>query len=348
MKRFLLVLFVLILAGSGGAYWWLTRESSLRVAESALQSLIGLKTVGAARIDFATTNPRTNATTGFTFVGQLNLADATLPEALGSLRLGAKTTTDLDQTVDLIVTKEQVIIRPRTGKPQADVLAKMFARDPSGQSFFAADRTIFTNVSGLRVPSATGRNSAVRQAMASLVPALILTGELELGLDGAGRKIASTSFRVDRRLARPFLISLVSAWTGKEPTIDQYSAIDRAVEGLARGSFRVTVDRSSRELVSLTGSWPRVDDEGNELSRLGIDLGFAGHNTEVTIGIPEGALDVTSELGGNRPVPSLPSSIIRPGAATNTSPAVIPKFDPSQIDLFQQYSEELNRKKNLY
>lgn len=348
MKRFLFVLVVLLLVAGGGAYWWVTRESPERVATDAVQSLVELQTVSGARIDFATTDPKTNATTGFTYAGQLNLKDLTLPELFGSLRLGAKTTTDLDQTVDLIATKMQVIVRPRTGKPQNEVFLKMFARDPSGQSFLVADRSRVMMAAGIELPISAGRSTNVRNALPPLVSALILTGDLENGVDASGRKTISTHFRIDRRAARPFLISFVSAWTGKEPTIDEYSAIDRLVEGLARGSFLVTIDRSSREILALSGSWSRVDNAGVELAKLGIDLAFAGHNKPVTIQIPEGAIDVTSELGGTRPAPSLPSSVVRPDAPTVTSTGEIPKFDPSQIDLFQQYSEEIKRKKDLY
>jgi hypothetical protein len=266
---------------------------------------------------------------------------------LGSFRIGAKTTTDADQTLDLVISKDRVSFRPRTGTPQIELLTKLLAQDPSGKAFISVDRVKLATATGLNASTAAGRNTAVREALQFLPPTLILTSEPKTSVDANGQKSVSIDFRMDRRGARPFLISLVTAYIGHEPNVDQYSAIDRAVEGLGQGSFHVTIDASSRELTRISGTWTRVNDDGNELARMGIDIGLAGINEPISIGNPEGALDVTSVLGGTRQ-PTLPSSITRPDAPTNTEPGVVPKFDPSQIDLFQQYSEELKNQRPGY
>lgn len=351
MKRFLVVLFFLAAVGGAGAYWWLTRESPGKVLEDGLQSLLNLRTANVVTLDVASTDLAAGVTSGFTLIAQADVADVTHPRALGVLRLASKTTTEEDQTIDAVLEKDRLAVRPRYVKPEYRALAAELGGGAT-DVFLSVNRDAYLGHLGVPVIVAKGKDAAVRSAFAFILPALIPGDEVETAEED-GRTLVSTTFRFDRRSTQPFLINLFRAWKGSDPSVGEYGWIDRVTEGLAQGSFRLTIDTSTREVVRFAGRWPVVDDEGRELRLLNVTVEIEGAGGGTSIRMPEDAKDVTAMIIQQPKNVPLPTAGFRGGTstipATGTRETVIePVRGRPQIDLFQQYSEELRKRKNLY
>ena len=336
-----------MLVGGGGAYWWLSRETPEKVLRDGFNGLIGMKTVKTMRFDVATTAPKSNATSRFTLIGEADVSDLIHPKTLGVLRIGAKSVTDMDQTVDVVADGSRVALRPRFVKPEYQALAARLASDSVGVPFLSIDLVPFLQHVGFDAAVSTAKSADLRSIIPSGMATMAPTEALSYS-DDQGRRLVSSPFRVDRRAMQPFLIALVKAWTKRTPTAKDQAWIDRVSDGLGQGRFVMTVDRSTREPVELSGSWPVVDNDGRVLQRLRVTLALDGINQPVSITIPEGTLDVTSSI-----VKTAERSLL-PTSATSTTSFPMPTTTESgasspgtaNIDAFDKYFDELKRKKN--
>ncbi len=350
MKRLIIVLILVIFAGAGFGYWWYLRDSPQKVLRDGIFSLNTAVSAGQLRADFAITDRKSGTTSGFSFLGELEAKDAIKVQLLGVVSIGAKTTTENDQSLDVVLTSEKIALRPRSVVREFQELAEKYTGDATGQTFILTDRDVFFDKVGYPAAVGKGKSDDVRSAFLYVLPALIPDGPIWKS-DKVNGKNVSVNFRFDRSATAPFLIDLIRSWRKAASSVEEYAWINRASEGLVRGNFKMTLDQKSRQIVSLSGSWPMVDEQKEEIVRLNVALNFWGLNQAVSIQTPDLVKDITEFLSKRAAPMTLPSSTFRPGATTDTR-LLIPRAENEiggkkpEIDLFNKYSEEL-RKKSL-
>jgi len=359
MRRFLAACSLVVLIIGGFVLWWYSRDTPAKVLRDGFGQLIEMKSAKQVTADISSTNPVTHVTTGFTSVSEVNVADLTHPQSLGILRIGARSSSEQDQTIDLVIDKLQAALRPRSVTSQYRSLYQQLSGDATGTTFLAVNRDAYLKANGYTEAIAKGKTADVRAALQYLLPIIVPGNVLTYSAD---KSQVSATFRFDRRTLQPFLIVLVHAWTGDNPTIDEYAWIDRATEDLARGQFMLTINRKTRVPLSLVGNFDLVDDAQRSYATTHVAFQLSGINEPVSISIPQISKDVTAQVTKPENSTTLPTSGERSASSTSFFAAsgtsvgditggvyvtsvgnVVPE---TQIDLFQKYSDELRKNKN--
>ncbi len=346
MKRFFVVLFLIVLVGAGGTAWWLLRDSPDKVIRDAVTSLTALQGADRMTLDVAVTDPQTRVTGGLTFVGRINASDLSHVQALGVVQSTAPKVGATPETVDVVMSTDTIALRPVQVDAEQEARYQALAQDPSHATFIRVDRDGLLKKYGYGVGVAHASDASIREALRSIGGIPRADGGITASTEN-GRDVLTVPFHLDVGNLRAWFITAVRAWTGAAPTPEAYGWIDRIVNGAGHGSFQVTIDSQTRSLVRIEGSWRVVDNTGSVLSLVHavFETGQADGFGPITI--PQGALDVSDALLGTGT--AAPSGL--PGSATRAEPLpVVRPTTPStpQIDLFSTYQEEIRNKKNVY
>ncbi|MFZ2804386.1 MAG: hypothetical protein WA001_04125 [Patescibacteria group bacterium] len=305
MRRVLAVLALVILIIGGFSLWWYLRDTPAKVLHDGFTQLTQMRSAKQLTLDVDMTDPSTHATTGFTSVGQLDAADLTHPQSSGTLRIGSKTSTEEDQTVDVVLTTLEAALRPQNISAQYRAMYQVLVGSTSTMPYLTVNRNAFLTANGYGEAIATGKPTDIRSALAYLLPILVPGNKLTYSSD---KSRVSATFRFDKTTVQPFLIVLVHAWTGKNPTVDEYAWIDRVAQDLSQGTYTLTIDRATRVPLSLVADFSVADDAGIVLSTVHASIAIDGLNAPVSIGTPTDTKDVTDIIAKPKAVPSLPTS----------------------------------------
>jgi hypothetical protein len=356
MKRALLVILLILLGAGGIAAWIIFRDTPEKVLRDGLVRLVSARSFGSAVLDVAWTDPSVRVTTGFSAAGRLSLSDIVRPEFLGVIRTG-EGVFGKESSGNLIVSQDAIALRPieTDGQVQAKYLS--IVGSVTGTPFVLIDRDTFLSRNGYERSIPTGTDEDVRGVLAFAGPVIVPTGGW---VKESGRSV-SVPFRIERDAARSFLTAFIAAWKGSDPSVEELSRINRLTDDLARGTFWLTVDRSTREPLAVRAAWPFLDERGVERLRLRTRLDLRERNAPVIIGLPAQGIDATARLypGGSSVLPSaaarsggllpIPSSSSGTGLRSGTLDTPTRRLiDEQQTDLFHTYLEELNHRGDTY
>lgn len=347
MKRFLLVLLFLVVFGGGGVAWYLLRDSPDKVLLDGARSFMALKSVGSVSVEISSTDLSARTTSGYSIEGQIDAADLTRIRGLGVVRVGAKTQQGQDETLDAVVDSEVIAFRPNTVTPEHRQEYAQHVGSPTSTTFLLFERASFLEKFGYRSLVAKGDSKDVRATLQFLLPTIVAEGALQR-TENDGQAIVTSAFRFNRNELRAFLIALIKSWTGKTPTPDEYAWVERTAGGLSRGDWTLSLNRTTRTLTQLTGSFPLIDDNNIEKQRVRFTVDLDGINASVSIVSPGDVVDLTALIrtADLKALPGSQSRLLPPGYVP-TQP-VVNESQRKQIDLFSKLQEEILRKKKLY
>lgn len=357
MKRIAFVLLCIILVAGAAAGWWVFRDTPEKVLRDGFMRMLTAKTFGSVVLDVAWTDPSTRVTTGFGAAGRMSTADLTRPEFLGVVRTG-EGLLGKETAANLIVSQDAIALHPREVTEELTNRYQSLIAGATGTPFILLDRNVFLERGNYRNAVPKGKDADVRAILALASPVIVPTGAWTKEGDTSA---VSIPFRVEREALKPFLSALVRSWKGTDPTVDDLGWINRMTEDLSRGTFWLTVDRSTREPLVLRAAWPRLNDRGVETLRLRIRLDLEGRNVPVEIGLPTHGIDVTAavypptdpslpragtRIGGTLPTSGSGTSTgLRAGTLETPTRRLI---DEQRTDLFNTYIEDLRRSRNDY
>ncbi len=344
MKRFLIVFFVVLVAVAGFTMWWLSRDTSTKVIQDAARSIATLESVRSIGAEIAITNMVSRSTSGFSILGQLNATDLTDLSGLAEVRVGARTRTGQDETIDVIVTTSTILFRPAdvTDAHRSQYLT--LTGDTTGTAFLSFDRSVFLKHFGYSALIASGKSSDVRTLLSSLQSVLVPIGPLGISSIN-GRSTVKVSFRLDGTSLRPFLVAFIRSWTGKSPTLNGYAWVERMVGDLERGTYTVTLDKKTRSLMQVAGSFPLLDASHAVAQTVHFRIDIDGVNAPVKVVMPVQVIQATASIR-TETLQGLPLSQTRvPPKGFKESSIVSTPDQQTQIDLFSELQDELHRKK---
>ncbi|MEO5927275.1 MAG: hypothetical protein ABIO72_01095 [Patescibacteria group bacterium] len=342
MKRVLFVLLAMLLAAGIAASWWVLRDSPEKALRDGLLRLTTMKTAETLVLDVAWTSPSTRITTGLGFAGQIDLTDQAHPRIIGVIRAG-EGLIGPEQTADIIVDAGRLALRPHTVTVSSQNAFVKLAGVTSSDAFALLDISSVAKSKGVTELSGLG-HATETQAVLTAFPSLIqLAGDWIVEPNTNG-KIVTIPFQLDRTQLRPFFIAFYTAQTGKGPDANALRGIDQANEYLLHGTYLLTVDRRTRQPITLQAAWPILNPKNNETLRIRVRLDIAGINKPVAISIPTDAVDITNKL--LKPiVTGLPS------AAESTNAVVVPyqaSTSSKNNDRFNTYIEDLGAKHDVF
>jgi len=347
MKRILLVLFAVLVIGGGFFAWWMLRDSPGKALVDAAASFAGFTSAESISAEVAVTDLGARNTTGFSVVGSIDASDLTHLQGIGEVRIGSKTVSGQDETVDVVLNTKSVLLRPADVTPEHLALYQSLVGNASGTTLLLFDRAAFLEKFGYKEAVAGGTSKDIRATLQSLMPTILPAGTMTTA-QADGYTAVTVPFTLDQAALRPFLIALVKSWTGHASTPDEYAWVERIVEDLGRGNFAVSIDASKRDIRTLSGEFPLMDAAGNETRRVRFTLEFGEVGQAVSIPTPKDVKDVTSSIHATVQN-TFQGSEIRVAPVSTSTPAVMPPGSRQvQIDMFSKYQEAIKKKKNLY
>jgi hypothetical protein len=340
MKRVLFLLCAMLLAAGIAATWWVLRDTPEKVLADGMGRLLDAQTIQSAVLDIAWTSPSTRVTTGIGFAGQVDLRDSVHPRLIGVVSAG-EGLLGPEQTADVVLDAGRLAFRPHTVTPAMQDTFLSLVGATSAHPFAVLDTSPFFQSKGY--PVLAGHATETRAVISSF-PSLVQPAGDWIVNDSTPDAIVTIPFQFDRNSIRPFLIALINAETGKEPDAKTLVGVDRAVEYLLRGTFLLTINRQTREPLTLQAAWPVLDAQHNETLRVRIRLDISGINKPVAIQIPEGVVDITKQL-------VKPNAPGLPAAAGSSNAVVVPYLPATSTDSgdqFGSYLEDLKANRNRF
>jgi len=344
MKRALLVFLLILLLGGAGAAWWFLRDSPDKVLRDTIVSLGQVKTIRNSSLDVSWLDAQSRATTGFTTLAQLDLKDISQPQAIGVIRLAARSVNDQDQLLDIVLGADTVAFRPEDISPYWMARYRDVAGTTSSRPFLSINRDSFFQTLGYGGALSKGKDAALRQLLPSLQPTMYATSPLETSQVG-DRTFVSLRFRFLRDGFQPLLIAWAGAWKGNATlNAKDYAFIEQVADNALAGDFRVTLDATTRQVVRLEGNWPDMNSKDG-LAQVRFVFDLDGVNQGVAVVVPKDALNVTAKFAPESVPSFLPNAGTRAGyiAPTSSAETVIPS-EPRNIDAFSDYYDELKRR----
>ncbi len=355
MKRALLVLLCALLGIGIFAVWSVVRDTPEKVLRDGMVRLATADSFESIAADVAWTNPSTRVTTGFEAAGRIRISDIVAPEFLGVIQTG-EGVFGKESSANLLVSQSALALRPIDVDSSLTQRYLSLIGDATGTPFVMMNRDAFVDRLGYAAWMPHGASTSIRRVLSLASPIVLATGPW---VKESGR-VVSIPFRIDRDAFRSFLIALATAWKGGELSVEDLTQIDRRTNDLARGTFWLTVDRSSREPVSLRAAWPVLDEQGIERLRLRIRVDLHGRNAAGPTGLPAHGIDVTSQIVLDkgtelRTADRRSEDALVPGSISATSvrggmieTPTLRLIDEQQTDVFQTYLEELNHRGDVY
>lgn len=355
MKRALLVLLCALLGIGIFALWSVVRDTPDKVLRDGVIRLVTADSFESITADVAWTNPSTRVTTGFEAAGRVRISDIAAPEFLGVVQTGEGVFGN-ESSANVLVSQNVLALRPIDVDPSLEQRYVSLIGATTGTPFITMRRDAFLERTGYASWLPHGAATSIQRVLSIASPIVAATGPW---VKESGR-LVSVPFRIDREAFRSFSIALATAWRGGELSVDDLTQIDRRANDLARGTFWLTVDRGSREPVSLRAAWPVLDEQGVERLRIRVRIDMHGRNAAGMIGLPAHGMDVTSQImldkgtelrSANRRAEDalVPGSIsvtsVRGGMIETPTLRLI---DEQQTDIFQTYLEELNHRGDVY
>jgi hypothetical protein len=356
MRRVLLVIAAFLCIGGIILAWWFLRDTPEKVLRDGFGKLLNAKTAASVIAEIAWTDPNTRVTTGFGAAGQLDVKDLGRPRALGVIRL-AEREGRIEETADVIIELDRFAIRPRSVTPESRARYQDLVGDPEGVQFAVIARDPFLNGNNWSQAIAQGETETIRSTVKSFPSVIAVAGPWKREIDRI-----SVPFRIDGEALKPFLSATLQAWANDSPTPQDLVWMNRVATGLARGQFSLTINRQTREPMTLQGEWSDLNEKGEEMLRYRIRFDISGLNRSVNIAIPENAKDITDKLvvpkatGGLRPATlrTLPSATTGTGVSAGLEWNASGTYDltpgnvvnEDDVDLFHKYLEDLKRQKS--
>lgn len=360
MKRAGLVIFCIILAGGVFFLWWFLRDTPEKALAEGLKNLFAAKTVQSAVIDITWSDPATRVTTGIDLAGQIDLKDLTRPRVLGVVRASEGFLGPDEQTADMVLEADRIALRPRSVPQDVRQRYEALTGDAQDKTFAIIRRDPYLDGHGLSDLIAHKPSDDIRALLPSFAETVRVAGPWTKETVG-GRQVVTVPFTVDPAAFRPFLVSFVKTWVGDNPTPDELRWIDGLVSDLSRGTFALTVDRSSRLPERLQAEWPLLDADGKETVHVVASILMDGVDKPVAIAIPDGSKDVTDlVLTPRTTTATLPSAALKPLPVSAFASGTIPGMEEGvyatgtystatrqfinekDTDLFHRYMEEIN------
>lgn len=297
MKRALFIVFGVLCALILGFFWWLLRDTPEKALRDGVRNLMEAQNFEKVALEASWSEPAKGVTKGFDFSGQADVRDLAHPNAQGTLRLGAGLL-DGEQTVDLVLTQDQAALRPRAvSKTWQDKYAQL-SNDEHGEKFLALQRNAFLEKNGFGHFIAQGSSEEIRSFLPALIHAVKIDKKWKKYSSPDGRPLADIYFTLADPSFKPFLTALTRLWRNAHPAPSDLHWIHRTSAGLAAGAYKISVDLKTRQPVVLSGAWPLLDDNKNELARLKVTLAFRGLNKGALLTMPENSADVSHEVLG--------------------------------------------------
>ncbi|MCC7357121.1 hypothetical protein IT408_01295 [Candidatus Uhrbacteria bacterium] len=346
MKRVLLFFVFLLLIIGGGAAWWYLRDTPEKVIRDAVLSLSKLRSVPEATLDVAWKNPQTQATTGFTSLMQVDVADISMPLVMGVLRIGAQGMQDQDQILDFAADKQAVVFRPQQVSTDWLDRYSTLAGTTSTTPFLQISREAFLKITGYQNAIAQNKDAEIRQLMPFVIPTIYATSDLRKIQMADDRDGVALDIRFLRSGLQPVLIAASKAWKGNTPlTASDYTWIEKITDNMLAGDFQIVLDAKTRELVHIEGSWPDIEQSSAVAGEVRFRLDFAGLNEKVIISLPHDAVEVTAKIAPGL-VPSVLTSTglkegyVAPTSTLNNSASSYPR----DTDAYSRYYDTMKRK----
>ena len=345
MKRILFFLLFVALMAGGGAAWWYLRDTPEKVMRDAIVSIVQARTIPEAILDVAWKNPRTQATTGFTALVQIDLRDLSVPLVMGVLRIGAQSMQDQDQILDIAATKEAVVFRPQDVSADWEAKYIALAGTTSSTPFLQMSREAFLKITGYQNAISQDKDAELRQLLPFFIPTMYAASELRHGQTADGRDTVGLDIRFLREGLQPLLIALGKAWKGKTPlTASDYAWIEKMADNMLAGDFQLVLDAKTRQLIHIEGTWPDIENQVATGGQIRFRLDMADINGKVAIELPKNAVEVTAKLAPGLVPSALQIGGIKEGYIAPTSTDESVSSFPRDTDAFSRYYDSMKRK----
>ncbi|GMU25736.1 hypothetical protein KJZ71_04470 [Patescibacteria group bacterium] len=353
MKR-LIVFLVFLLAVGGGMLWYfvfrVTPEKAIQDAFQNLSIAQTAQTVQASVFwDIRASGGGFVLDKWLSFAGSADLRDPARPRLRGVAGFSQNGRADGFQSFDAVLASDAVAFRLREVSTGTEEYVRTLAATSTNARWFSFDRDILLDKAGMKAFRSTGNGSDIRAALkASGISSVAVPIGSVAETAEQGRRVLNMSLRIQPAAVETVLLSLVGAWNLRNPHPDEVAWVKRSAAGAAKGTWYASIDRDSRTFRSLQGSWPMLDDAGNEIGHITAEFAFSGWNASVNTDLPEERMDLTGrivQLG----LRSFTPAEIRQGEVlipTSTAPPAGQRQDA--YDVFGQYLEQVRKKRELY
>lgn len=323
MKRILVLLFLIGAVIASIFAWMLIRPTPESVLKKAVRALTNPSMVSVqwnVQWEGSNSSNQIARSRGWvSYSGLMDFRDLASIRANGSLGYSPTSHESDFETANIILTRDAFAFQENNFSSERSEWVSILAGTSTNPApWLSMDRNVLLTTLGHSELIPKGKDADLREALSLMnVETWLRVVSSSESIYG-GREYMQIHVRVEEEEFSTGLLSLLTAWNGSDATSDQISFVHRVAKSVSSGDWYLMVDERSGYLLSLTGYWNALDDQGDSSGRWKYSAVF-GNASGGSIGttVPNGAVDVTEKILPKK-TGSLPSSSDVDGRSEHT------------------------------